>query len=141
MPWKSNELLGAAQKLLDILDNSADAALIAAGGLTVATPKTALTTKKTTYSTKEHDQEEALEASRQAGLAEQAAGQGLYDTIASVCEASAGAVGKKTALGRRILAIRTQLNRSKKKPKGSGSGSGSGSDSGSSSDSGSGSGS
>ena len=59
MNWKSNELLGAAQKLLDILEDTEDAALLAAGGATVPTLKTALTTKKTTYSTKEHDKIEA----------------------------------------------------------------------------------
>lgn len=53
MPWKSNELLRAAQKLLDIYGNSAHAAALTAAGLNVTALTTALTTDKGGYSTAE----------------------------------------------------------------------------------------
>ena len=144
MAWKSNELLGASQKLLDILRTPADAALLTSGGLTVPTVESVVDARKTTYSTAEHDQEEAAQRAKDLAKAEQTAGQTLYDTITSAIDAAAGAAGKKSALGKRLLAIRKQLNRSKSKgssDSGSGSGSGSGSASGSGSGSASGSGS
>lgn len=49
MPWQSNELLGAAQNLLDIYGNTDHAAELTAAGLTPANLITALTTPRDSY--------------------------------------------------------------------------------------------
>ena len=66
-------------------------------------------------------------------------GQTLYDKLTDLVDALSGMVGKKTALGKEIRAIRKQLNDAGNASgdEGSGSGSDSGSGSGSGSDSGS----
>lgn len=55
--WKSNELLGAAQKLLDILTTPEHVTALTTAGLTVPPLITALTTPRDSYGDAEQEQE------------------------------------------------------------------------------------
>ena len=137
--WKSNELLGATQKLLDILTTPEHVTTLTTAGLTVPPLITALTTPRDIYGDDEQAQEMFKTKLTSASAKERASGQTLYDKLSDLVDALSGMVGKKSALGKEIRAIRKQLNDAGNASgdEGSGSGSDSGSGSGSGSDSGS----
>ncbi len=135
-------MLGAAQKLLDILANPEHVTTLTAAGLTVPPLITGLTTPRNAYGTAEEAQESFKVKLTSASAVEKSTGQKLYDKLSDLVDALSGMVGKKTALGKEIRALRIQLNKAKEGGDdegggSSGSGSGSGSDSGSGSGSGS----
>ena len=107
--YKSNELFGAVVKLKEFI-NTNNAAL-AAKGATPATMVTALDTNQQNCVTAENTQEAAKGTLKTATTNYEQTATGLVDLMSSMVDMAAGALGKKTALGKQALNIRKQLNK------------------------------
>ena len=124
MSYKSNELLGAADKLNQfITDNTAE---LTAKGVTPAGLGTSVTNAKNDTNAKEGIQEAKKGELKTASNNYDTSANALYDLMTSVIDLCAGALGKKSAKGVQALAIRKQLNKSKKTGAGTGGTSGGG---------------
>lgn len=111
MAYKSNELLGAADKLSQfITDNTAD---LTAKNITPGPLNTSVGNAKTDTLEKETVQEAKKQEAKAATAAYEASAKSLYDLMTSVIDVCAGALGKKSAKGKQVLAIRKQLNKSR----------------------------
>ena len=111
MGYKSNELLGAADKLSQfITDNTAE---LTAKNITPGPLNTSVGNAKTDTLQKETSQEAKKQEARAATAAYDLSAGSLYDLVSSVIDVCAGALGKKSAKGKQVLAIRKQLNKSK----------------------------
>ena len=109
--YKSNELFGAADKLLDFI--STNNGELGAKGITVASLTAAVTNARTPTVGAETNQEGLKQQLKAATAAYELAAQNLYDILTSVTDVCAGALGKKTAKGKQVLEIRKQLNKSR----------------------------
>ena len=111
MGYKSNELLGAADKLNQfITDNTAE---LTAKNITPGPLNTSITNAKTDTVQKETAQEAKKQEAKAATTAYDLSAKSLYDLMTSVIDVCAGALGKKSAKGKQVLAIRQQLNKSR----------------------------
>ncbi len=111
MSYKSNELLGAADKLIQfITDNTPD---LTAKNVTPGPLNTSLSNAKTDLVQKETLQETKKGELKTATQNYDTAAGLFYDLISSDIDVCAGALGKKSAKGKQVLAIRKQLNKGK----------------------------
>lgn len=109
--YKSNELFGAVVKLKEFINTNS--AALAAKGVTPATMATALDTNQQNCVTAENTQEAAKGTLKTATTNYEQTAQGLFDLMTSLIDVAAGALGKKTALGKQAQNIRKQLNKSR----------------------------
>ena len=107
--YKSNELFGAVVKLVEFLETNS--AALTAKGANAATMLTSLNTNKTQTVSAENTQEAAKGALKTATEAYELKATALIDLMTSLIDMAAGALGKKTALGKQALNIRKQLNK------------------------------
>lgn len=111
MAYKSNELLGAADKLIQfITDNIAE---LTAKNVTPGPLSTSVANAKTDTLQKETAQEAIKQQMKALTAAYELSAQMLYDLLSSIIDVCAGALGKKSAKGKQVLAIRKQLNKSR----------------------------
>lgn len=111
MAYKSNELLGAADKLIQfITDNIAD---LTAKNVTPGPLSTSVSNLKDLTVQKETSQEAKKQELKASTAAYELTAQMLYDLLSSIIDVCAGALGKKSAKGKQVLAIRKQLNKSR----------------------------
>ena len=107
--YKSNELFGAVVKLVEFLETNS--AALTAKGANSATMVTAVNASKGRTVTAENTQEALKGQLKTATTTYETEATGLVDLMTSTVDMAAGALGKKTALGKQALNIRKQLNK------------------------------
>jgi len=106
---KTSELLGTVDEFTTLLQSNT--AAFTAAGLTVGPIITDLNDKKDVVVTQNDEQETFRRQCRDKTEQLVASAGKLYDTFSSRIDATMGAVGKKTTLGKQIARIRAGLRR------------------------------
>ena len=111
MSYPAHEILGAIQTVDETV--AQNATVITAKGLTPANIRAALAAAGTNVSQADTTQENAKSALAAATINYSGKASEAVDLLSSMIDMLAGAVGKKTPLGKQFLAIRKKLNKKK----------------------------